>query len=166
MARTDESTAQSETAMQPMNQLLGIDDRLIELANTTDQRTLALWAAECAERVLPLFEQWYPDDTRPRAAIDACRAWTRGEIRVGQARAASLAAHAAAREAVDGAARAAARAAGHAVATAHVPRHALGAPLYANRAVFCAAHYTAADKAINSERHWQRRRLLELRGET
>ena len=40
----------------------------------------ALFAADCAERVLPLFEDKYPDDTRPRAAITAARQWARGEI--------------------------------------------------------------------------------------
>jgi len=46
----------------------------------------------------------------------------------------SLSAHAAARAAKTEAAGFAARAAGHAVATWHVPTHALGAPLYAEKA--------------------------------
>ena len=46
-----------------------------------DHRLLALWAAACAEHVLPLFEAVRPDDPRPREAIDRLRAWTRGEIR-------------------------------------------------------------------------------------
>ena len=36
---------------------------------------LARWAADCAEHVLALFEDVVPDDTRPRAAIAAARAW-------------------------------------------------------------------------------------------
>ncbi|MEK6236886.1 MAG: TIGR02996 domain-containing protein, partial [Planctomycetales bacterium] len=32
-----------------------------------------LFAADCAERVLPLFEAVYPDDDRPRKAIEAAR---------------------------------------------------------------------------------------------
>ena len=39
-----------------------------------------LIAADFAERVLPLFEAQYPDDDRPRKAIDAVRAYARGEI--------------------------------------------------------------------------------------
>jgi len=35
-----------------------------------DQKMLALWAADCAERVLPLFEKEYPKDPRPRKAIE------------------------------------------------------------------------------------------------
>src|SRR4051794_11774393 len=42
---------------------------------------LALWAADCAEHVLPHFETVAPGDLRPRAAIGAARAWARGEIR-------------------------------------------------------------------------------------
>ena len=76
-------------------------------------RLLAGWAADCAEDVLPLFERACPDDARPRLAIKAARAWSRGEIAVGAAREAAFAAHAAARGTTDAAARAAARAAGH-----------------------------------------------------
>lgn len=48
-----------------------------------DHRALALWAADCAERVLPLFEGKCPEDDRPRGAIEAGRAWARGEIAMG-----------------------------------------------------------------------------------
>jgi len=59
-----------------------------------DHRALALWAADCAERVLPRFEGKCPEDDRPRGAIEAGRAWARGEIAMGEARAAAFAAHA------------------------------------------------------------------------
>src|SRR6478752_842823 len=39
-----------------------------------DHHRLALWAAECAEHVLPLFETARPDDLRPREAIAAGQA--------------------------------------------------------------------------------------------
>jgi hypothetical protein len=120
-----------------------------------DQRSLALWAADCAEHVLPYFEENSPQDDRPRKAIEAGRAWARGEIRCGQARAAAVAAHAAARAADEGAARAAARAAGHAAGTAHMPGHARHAAAYAIKAA------TAAGTASATERDWQCRRLPE-----
>lgn len=99
-----------------------------------DQRGLAMWAADCAEHVLPLFEQAYPEDKRPRAAIDATRAWVRKQLSIYEAREAAYAAHDAAREAVGFAAQAAARAAGHAAATAHVVTHAPHAAAYARKA--------------------------------
>src|SRR5215831_14496633 len=76
-----------------------------------DHRLLAVWAADCAQHVLHLFEQAQPADDRPRQAIEQARAWARGEITMTQARTAAFAANAAARE-VTGAAREAAHSAG------------------------------------------------------
>ena len=45
-----------------------------------DHRSLVLWATECAEHVLPYFEENYPNDNRPRNALEAGRACVRGEI--------------------------------------------------------------------------------------
>ncbi len=123
------------------------DDRSAEARKETflqDHKSRALEAADCAERVLPLFENRFPNDDRPRKAIEATRAWARGEIRVSAARGAALGAHAAARDAAGcPAACAAARAAGHAAATAHVVTHARAVKTYADRA---AGHAAAADR--------------------
>ena len=123
---------------------------------------MAAWAADCAERVLPLFEAAYPEDDRPRSAIETGRTWVRtGVFRMAEIRGASLAAHAAARDAEEGsAAQYAARAAGQAVATAHVPQHAYGAAYYALKAVAAA---NPANVAVNAalEREWQAERLPE-----
>jgi Imm-5 like putative immunity protein len=86
-----------------------------------DHRSLALWTTDCAEHVLPYFEEKYPKDARPRDAVEAGRAWARGEIATSEAHAAAFAAHAAARDADQAAARAAARAAAHAAATGLSP---------------------------------------------
>jgi hypothetical protein len=110
-------------------------------------RLLAAWGADCAEHVLALFEECSSDD-RPRRAIETARAWARGEVSVGEARKAAVAAHAAAREMTSNAATAAARAAGHAVATAHMADHSLGASLYAQKAV------AAAGGSAEAEREW------------
>jgi hypothetical protein len=125
-----------------------------------EQRMLALWAADCAEHVLPYFEEKYPKDDRPRKAIEACRAWVAlGVFRMDDIRKASLDAHAAAREAKEDDAIAAARAAGHAVATAHVPTHAFGAPTYAIKAA--ATHSGNVNDGLIKERDWQLQRLRE-----
>ena len=104
-----------------------------------DRRVLAVWAADCAERTLPLFEALAPSDTRPRDAIDGLRAFARGDMRIGPVRALAAAAHAAARDVGDPAAVAAARAAGQAAGTAHMAAHARGAPAYAAKAAGLAA---------------------------
>lgn len=123
-------------------------------------RLLAAWAADCAEHVLDHFDQEHPTDNRPRLAIDAARAWSRGEISLAQARQAAVAAHAAAR-AANAAAREAARAAGHAAATAHAADHELGAAAYAIRAVRAASPAHQRDDAARNERQWQREQLPE-----
>ena len=125
-----------------------------------DHRLLVLWAADCAEHVLPYFEEKYPKDDRPRKALEAARAWARGEIKTSEARAAAFAAHAAARDADQIAARAVARAAGHAAAIAHVPGHARHAAAYAVTAATDAAVPTDSSAAVG-ERDWQYRRLPE-----
>ncbi|MEZ0373304.1 MAG: putative immunity protein [Candidatus Sericytochromatia bacterium] len=128
-------------------------------------RLLAAWAADCAEHVLALFSEQQPADQRPAKAIAAARAWSRGEISVGEARAASVAAHTAARDAakdaVKDAAQYVARAAGHAVATAHMADHAPGAALYAIKAITAATNGQAREEALEQERRWQKAILPE-----
>lgn len=123
-----------------------------------DHRLLALWAATCAEHVLPLFEAQRPTDPRPREAIEAIRAWARGEMRMWDSRAAGGHAMAAARD-LRGPARHAAYAAGQAGAVAHVAAHDLGAAAYAIRAVRAAVPEGQGEAAGRAERRWQRDRL-------
>lgn len=128
-------------------------------------RLLALWAAECAEHVLHRFESAVPDDPRPRDAIAAARAWTRGELRMTASRASGGHAMGAARP-LSGAPRFAAYAAGQAAAVAHVPEHDLGAAAYAIKAEMAVASPDVREERRVAERDWQRRRvpphLLEL----
>ena len=126
-----------------------------------DHKSLVLWAVDCAEHVLPYFEEKYSEDDRPRRALESGRAWARGELAVSKARAAAFAAHAAARDANHAAARASARAAGHAAATAHVAAHARHAATYAVKAATAAAIPAQADDAAAAERDWQVLRLPE-----
>jgi hypothetical protein len=134
--------------------------QLVKKYSKQDQKLMAAWAADCAKRVLPLFEKAYPMDDRPRRAIKACRAWVRtGVFRMADIRGASLAAHAAARDAKENdAACSAARAAGQAVGTAHVPQHAYGAAYYALKAL-AAAYPDNAEVKIAREWNWQSRHL-------
>jgi len=119
---------------------------------------LALWAADCAEHVLPLFEAAAPHDERPRLALVHARAWTRGEVRMMAARAAGGHAMGAARE-LRGAPRYAAYAAGQAAVVAHVAAHELGAAAYAIKAARAAAPKEDEREAGRHEREWQRAQL-------
>ena len=118
-----------------------------------DRRIVALWAADCAERVLGLFEAEAPADSRPRDAIARTRAFARGEVGVaGEIRRRFVGA-AAAREVIAPQAVAAARAAGQAAAVAHMGAHALGAAAYAAKAVGLAA--PCRFEAVSEEIEWQ-----------
>jgi len=138
------------------------DIPLIELMIQRDHKTLAVWASDCAEHVLPIFERYYPADRRPQEAIVAARAWAKGEIRVGEARKAALNAHYAAQETLEKATRSAARSAGHAAATAHMPRHAVQAARYAVMAASLMVPNEEAETAGDVERSWQFKHLAEM----
>lgn len=124
----------------------------------TDHRLLAIWAAMCAEHVLPLFEQSNSEDKRPRIAIEAARTWARGQAKTMDTRARGGHAMGAARPLL-GAARFAAYAAGQAACVAHVAEHDLGAAAYAIKAVQAAAPRGKEKEAGQTERDWQRRHI-------
>ncbi|MDD4774610.1 MAG: hypothetical protein PHZ09_13570 [Eubacteriales bacterium] len=110
---------------------------LINLMETRSKTTLANWAVDYAERViLPLWLKHYPDDPRPRNALNAARDWLSGLIRLPRAKAAILECHATAREAEGNPVpRAAARAIGHCASTVHSARHCTGLAFYGALAV-------------------------------
>ncbi|MFH0869920.1 MAG: hypothetical protein V1866_02595 [archaeon] len=141
------------------------DEEMLRLVSKSDHKTLALWAVDCAERVLLFFEEKYPQDNRPRQAIKTLKTWVdNGIFKMAVIRKASLDSHAAAREVgEDSPARSAARAAGQAVATAHVSRHSYGSAIYAQQAIYRATNPSDADASTAKERDWQYRHLLELR---
>src|SRR5579884_1554917 len=117
-----------------------------------DRRIVASWAADCAERVLGLFEAEAPGDSRPRDAIARTRAFARGELGVAdQIRRRFLAGGAG--RVVPPAAAAAARAAGQAAAIPHMGAHALGAAAYAAKAAGLAA--PEESRAVAEEIRWQ-----------
>lgn len=125
-----------------------------------EHHLLALWAASCAEHVLHHFESARPEDPRPREAIAAVRAWTRGELAMMETRAMGGHAMGAARD-LRGAARNAAYAAGQAAVVAHVAAHELGAAAYAIKAARAAGPSADADDAGRHECQWQRDQLPE-----
>jgi len=127
-----------------------------------DRRIVAAWAADCAERVLPLFEAEASDDDRARDAIARARAFSRGELGAAEEIRRRFVAGRAAASAQTPAGVAAARAAAQASGVAHMGAHALGAAAYAAKAAGLAAadRTGAADPAaIDAEIAWQLARL-------
>jgi hypothetical protein len=157
--------------------------RLVREIITWNERTARLFACDCAEVVLPLWEAWTPDDARPRETIGVARRFAHGEATVKELAAARTAARTAARDAgrvatgaaawttawdaawaAAGAARAATWDAAGAAAWA-----AAGAAARATRAATgaaWAAWAAAGDAARDAARAEQLRMLLKyLRGE-
>jgi hypothetical protein len=118
-----------------------------------DRRAVAAWAADCAERVLAVFESEAPGDGRPQDAIARTRAFARGELgAAGEIRRRFVAGRAA-HEVRSPAAVAAARAAAQASGVAHMGAHALGAAAYAAKAAGLAA--PDRPEAVSEEICWQ-----------
>ncbi len=122
-----------------------------------NRRIVAAWAADCAERVLPLFESEAPDDGRPRDAIARARAFARGELGTAEEIRRRFVAGRAAHAVSSAAAVAATRAAAQASGVAHMGAHALGAAAYAAKAAGLSAPDRAA--AVHEEIGWQLRHM-------
>ena len=118
-----------------------------------ERRLVAAWAADCAERVLWLFEAEAPHNDRPRALIARARAFARGELNTAEEIRRRFVGGVSAGEVTGPAAVAAARAAAQAVAVCHMGAHALGAAAYAAKA----AELAAPDRpeAVEDEIRWQ-----------
>lgn len=112
---------------------------------------LIRWARECSEHVLSLIDENI--DKRLINALYVAKEWEKEKVTVGEARKASVSAHAVARESSNPVIIAVARSIGHTVATAHMADHSLGAALYALKAV------KNAGKSVDAERKWQNKQL-------
>jgi hypothetical protein len=142
----------------------GLDDTLWAFcaANETEaaNRIARLFAANCAEHVLPIFEKHYPEDKRPRKAVEAARLYAVGAISAEDLAAARAAARAAAWDA-GAAAREAARAAAGAAAR-EAARAAAGAAAWDAGAAAGAAAWDAGAAAGAAEEEWQKETLVKL----
>ena len=138
----------AEAGLDRQNRGVGSPQTLSE----RERRIVAAWAADCAERVVGLFEASFPGDSRPRDAIARTRAFARGELTVdGEIRRRFVGSGAA--RGASPVAAAAARAAGQASAVAHMGAHALGAAAYAAKAAGLAE--PDQPDAVRREVEWQ-----------
>ncbi|HUT82855.1 MAG TPA: Imm5 family immunity protein [Candidatus Bathyarchaeia archaeon] len=133
-----------------------------KLIEKQKHRTLVLWTIECAEHVLPIFEEKYPQDKRPHEAIEAAKTWASGKIKMPIAKKAAHSTHNAATAVAEEnpAACAAARAMGHVVGTIQVETHAMGFVMYAITAFVYAANQKNVDEVITKICDWLFDRLL------
>jgi hypothetical protein len=127
----------------------------------SDRRVVAAWAADCAERVLSLFEAEAPADDRPRDAIERARAFARGELDAAGEIRRRFVANRAAQVVNAPAAKAAAWSAGQAAGVAHMGAHALGAAAYAAKAAGLADPEEGGRDAGQVELAWQLEHMSE-----
>ena len=78
--------------------------RLVRELTAWNERSVRLFTCDCAEHVLPIFERKYPNDNRPRKAIETARLYADGNVTEEELGAAWSAALAAARDAARSAA--------------------------------------------------------------
>jgi len=107
-----------------------------------NERILRLFACWCAEQVLPNFENKYPEDKRPRQAIETAKRYADGKATKKEL----SAANSAARSAADSAARSAANSAAYYAARSAANSAAYFAAYFAADS----AAYFAADSAADS----------------
>lgn len=119
---------------------------LYEEIKRQDHRTLVLWALQTGQEILDIFTESFPDDPRPKQALDAAEAWSRGEIKMPAAKKAARETHEAAKEAKMSkgsleislskrdAAVAAAHAMGQIIGVVHVGTHSTAYAAYAVQA--------------------------------
>lgn len=131
----------------------------IQTLSDAHRRTIARWAAVCADRVLPLFD----GDAAARGQLDDAlartQAYSEGRSSAADEIRKRLIAGSAAQQAASSAGAAAARSVGQAAAVAHMGAHALGAAGYAAKAVSLARADDAS--AVQDEIVWQLAQLTD-----
>ena len=149
--------------------------RLIRKVEIWNDKTLRLFAADCAEHVLGIYERVCPKDDRPRKAIQAARDFANGLIDRNAAHAAANAAYSAANAAYSASYAASYTAS---CAASYVASYAAYAASYAAYAAdysaYSAASYYAdpaasyyadpADASYAAEKEWQFKRLKHYLG--
>jgi len=123
--------------------VVGHRARLIHKFDTWNERTKRLFACDCAQRTLKIFEAQYPKDERPRNAITVARRFANGKATKEELAAATRGAWDAADSTADSAARAAADSAAWNAATS----------------AWQAARTSRL--ALLAEKKWQTKRLFE-----
>lgn len=123
-----------------------------KLIEKQKHRTLVMWVFDCAPRILEIFEKEFPEDKRPKNALESAKKWAKGEIKMPVARKDIIAAHEAARAAENYPwAQAAARGVAHAAATVHTETHALGLVFYGLTAFVYAEGMENFDAIVDRE---------------
>lgn len=105
-------------------------EELNMLLGEQNHRVTALWAFDLAEEAVSSLEERYPEEQRPRRALEACRMWAAGAVKMPEAKREILACHAVAKELSSPEDIALCHAVGQACSVVHTVGHAPGFPVY------------------------------------
>lgn len=103
---------------------------LRELLESQDHIVVTLWALDLAGESVAHLEETYPAERRPRAALEAARAWAAGNVKMRWAQRKILDCHVLAKELDRPEAIAACHGIGQACSVVHTAGHAIGYPMY------------------------------------
>ena len=117
------------------NQILFSKDSLLlddlrHLIGQANRRAMVLWALELAEETARVLAEKYPEDFRPKEAVEAAASWAKGQIKMPIAKQAILNCHAMAKELENPPDISRCHAVGQACSVVHTAGHALGYPMY------------------------------------
>lgn len=103
---------------------------LMMLFQNQNHRVMALWAFDFAAESIAGLEEKYPEEKRPRVALEAAQDWAAGKIKMRLAQRKILDCHAFAKEIDCKEDIAVCHAIGQACAVVHTAGHAIGYPMY------------------------------------
>ena len=103
---------------------------LIKLFEIQNHRVMALWAFDFASESIAKFEEKYPEEKRPREALEKAKNWASGKIKMHLAQRKILDCHAVTKEMENKEDIAICHSIGQACAVVHTARHAIGYALY------------------------------------
>lgn len=103
---------------------------LLALICTEKHRTLVLWAFMQIDEIVHYLKEKYPNEECFDNALNLCKAWSRGEVKMPEAKRALLKVHGYAKEITDKYDIALCHAVGQGCATVHVETHAIGIVFY------------------------------------
>lgn len=103
---------------------------LILVINKQNHQALVLWAFDLAEETVKKLEATYPNETRPRTALETAKFWAHGKVKMPIAKREILNCHAFAKEISSLEDIALCHAVGQACSVVHTTGHSIGFPIY------------------------------------
>ena len=113
---------------------------------------MALWAFDLAEESVQQLEEKYPDEKRPKEALEAARDWASGKIKMRTAQRKILDCHAFAKTIGSQEDIAICHAVGQACAVVHTAGHAIGYPVYDLTSIICRLGIEKCTEAVEARK--------------